>query len=347
MSHSGAARERVPRGIDDFDRDSLHTLPLSMIPLQTSGLRRARMVKNSRYESVVEIFKDASAGSGQFHVDQLVTEFADIDEDDMRILRMLRELPSYDMYSLRIRLRELEIPVNDYDDLRLSQSKTRDLDDYMKHFARPLVMQVYGDDETISEFSDVIALFSQPDVSKSREKLTTLAERLGVELSTIPKFLQDYGDIYLSVSYYRQCLDQIQPLVHRLLESLDELVTHSHLRQDQEFVQFCERIRSAVKRGQEIIEQRFRIFDENTQDMWDDISAERFKQVEQLIMGSHAMLGGMLCGLSVCLDGWSEEFPTSSAGSPNRRAEYIRNDMRFAAENVRGIKALSPKFAAG
>ena len=25
--------------VDDFDRDSLHTLPLSMIPLETSGLK--------------------------------------------------------------------------------------------------------------------------------------------------------------------------------------------------------------------------------------------------------------------------------------------------------------------
>ena len=55
-------------------------------------------------------------------------------------------------------------------------------------------MQVYGDDEAINEFSDVIALFSQPDVSKAREKLNTLAERLGVDLGRIPKFLQDYGD---------------------------------------------------------------------------------------------------------------------------------------------------------
>ena len=345
MSHSGAAWERVPRGIDDFDRDSLHTLPLSMIPLQTSGLSRARIIKNTRYESVIELFKDAATGSGQFYVDQLVTEFADIDEDDLSILRMLRELPSYDMYSLRIRLRELDIPVNDYDELRLSQHKTRDLDEYMKHFTRPLVMQVYGDDEAINEFSDVIALFSQPDVLKAREKLNTLAERLGVELGRIPKFLQDYGDIYLSVSYYRQCLDQIQPSVNRLFDSLEEIVTHPQLRQDREFVRFCERIRSTVERGMEIIGQRFQIFDQNTQDMWEDISAERFKQVEQLILGSHAMLGGMLCGLSVCLDGWSEKFPTSATGEPYRRAEYIRNDMRFAVENVRGIKTPSPKFA--
>ena len=190
-----------------------------------------------------------------------------------------------------------------------------------------------------------MALFSQPDVTKAREKLNTLAERLGVELGRIPKFLQDYGDIYLSVSYYRQCFDQIQPSVNRLFDSLEEIVTHPQLRQDREFVRFCERIRSTVERGKEIIDQRFQIFDQNTQDMWDDISAERFKQVEQLKLGSHAMLGGMLCGLSVCLDGWSEKFPTSATGEPYRRAEYIRNDMRFAVENVRGIKTQSPEFA--
>ncbi len=45
-------------GISDSDRDSLHTVHLSIIPLQTPALQRARLIKNNRLESVVELFKE-------------------------------------------------------------------------------------------------------------------------------------------------------------------------------------------------------------------------------------------------------------------------------------------------
>ena len=38
----------------DEDRDSLHTIPIVILPLKTNVFRRARMVKNSRLESAIE-----------------------------------------------------------------------------------------------------------------------------------------------------------------------------------------------------------------------------------------------------------------------------------------------------
>ena len=59
-----ALRGNGGNGSGDFDRDSLHILPLSMISLETRGLQRARMIKNSRLESVVELFEGEEIGSG-------------------------------------------------------------------------------------------------------------------------------------------------------------------------------------------------------------------------------------------------------------------------------------------
>lgn len=131
MSSRAEVQERESEVVNDFDRDSLHTLPLSMIPLDTPGLRRARMIKNARYESVVELFKGEGTGSGQVSVDQLTNVFRELGEGDLAVLGKLSELPSYDIYSLRIMLREQDIPVNDYDELRLSGGKQRELDQYM------------------------------------------------------------------------------------------------------------------------------------------------------------------------------------------------------------------------
>ena len=45
------------------DNDSLHILPLEIVPLRTKSLREARLVKNAHLESMVELFSDAQAGS--------------------------------------------------------------------------------------------------------------------------------------------------------------------------------------------------------------------------------------------------------------------------------------------
>ena len=85
MTTGGAAAETAERQqngderfhieISDVDRDSLHILPLSIIPMQTRALRHARLIKNSRLDGVVELFEGPASGSGQVEVDSLVNVF--------------------------------------------------------------------------------------------------------------------------------------------------------------------------------------------------------------------------------------------------------------------------------
>ena len=126
--------------------------------------------------------------SGQVDVAQLPKTFKNLTPGDLGILKKLSELPSYDVYSLRIVLRDLQIPINDYEELRLSADKTRELDAYMKVFTRPLLAQVFGDDGTIREFSDIIQLFRQPAVKKAREQLTVWLRSLVLISGTFPDF---------------------------------------------------------------------------------------------------------------------------------------------------------------
>ena len=53
------------------DRDSLHTLALATVPLEHPMLRRARMVKNNRLTSALEVYRDRESGSGQIDIDKL------------------------------------------------------------------------------------------------------------------------------------------------------------------------------------------------------------------------------------------------------------------------------------
>ena len=53
---------------------------------------------------------------------------------DMTMLQKVGNLPSYDVFSLRISLRELDIKVNDVTALRLSDSMNSELTTYMTDF---------------------------------------------------------------------------------------------------------------------------------------------------------------------------------------------------------------------
>ncbi|MBT7943063.1 MAG: hypothetical protein HN719_06885 [Alphaproteobacteria bacterium] len=181
----------------DTDRDSLHILPMTILPLETPALNRARLIKNVRLESVIELFTDKDTGSGQIDIEDLPQQFSWNMADppsDMSVIRKVGNLPSYDVYSLRISLREMEIPVNDHDALKLSDAMSKELTSYMTDFTRPLIMQIYGDDDvSIESFDDVIKLFRSPDVSQALEKIRVMADKLNIK----PDFICFFYDIFL------------------------------------------------------------------------------------------------------------------------------------------------------
>src|SRR5690348_6086215 len=86
--------------IADEDRDSLHTLPIAILPIKTQVFRRARMVKNSRLESAIEFFAGVGCGRGQIDV-RNVAKFLSLEQTpphpDVKLLQTIAELPSFDV----------------------------------------------------------------------------------------------------------------------------------------------------------------------------------------------------------------------------------------------------------
>ena len=100
-------------------------------------LSRVRLIKNVRLKSVVELFADKDTGSGQIDIEDLPHQFGwDMADPpgDMIMMRKVGNLPSYDIFILRISLRELDIKVNDVTALRLSDSMNSELTAYMTDF---------------------------------------------------------------------------------------------------------------------------------------------------------------------------------------------------------------------
>ena len=335
--------------VDPKDQDSLNILPLGIVPIETDALRRARMIKSARLESVIEVFRDREAGSGQMDIEKLPQEFnwnSSPPHPDFLLLMKLALMPSYDVYSLRVQMRAHGIKVNDEKYLKLSPEKTEELGAYMKSFTRPLLLQIYGDEgETVESFADVVALFRDPDVDKARQKLQIMAGKLGIEIMDIPKFLEDYADIFLSLSYYRQCLDRITPVVEGFTGSFDDLKKSYQMRSNTHLMATMDEMQNTFTELLGKVTGRLESFERNTKDMWNNISAERFRKIEKLIKAYHTSLGGILCALTVKMDSWSENFPLPNSGGPVKRSEFIMSEMKHGLEKIRQFDAKAPSMS--
>ena len=330
--------------LSDQDRDSLYTLPISILPVKTAIFRRARMVKNSRLDSVIEFFNGVGCGRGQLDV-RGVAKFLALEQvpphPDVKLLQTVASLPSFDVYALRILLRQHRIPIADRSALTLSASKVASLSSYMAHFTRPLVTEIFGHDTEGAEFSSILGLFRADNAEAVRMRLATMANRLGIPIEAIPKFLEDYGDIFMSLSYYRQCLDQLLPQVQSFMDGIAMVRTTRQLTQDTSLMKVVDMIEATINGQLSSITGKIESFERSTNDMWRELSADKFKKIESLISHYHTSIGGALCALSVKMRAWTDQFPNSSGGV-GRRAAFIMSDMRQGIEHIQATQDDAP-----
>lgn len=332
-------------------RDALDILPLSIVPLQIAGLRRAHLIKNIRLESVVELYADAGAGSGQVPCDLLHVHFNLADglaHPDQRLLLTLGGLSSYDVFSLRIALRHLGIPINDFEALQLSSGKKAELTGYMKQFTAPLIRQVFGKNgDEIGDFEQLVAMFKQPDQDAVLRNLRLMAEKLRIELPEVPQFLEDYADIFLSLAYFQETLDKLIPRITDFLGQLRALRKSYEFGRDPRFIRQASLLEASFSNIIASITGRFENFSLATKDMWTDINAESFERIRRLITAHHTTVGGVLCGLLVKIRGWETAFAGLSASQyQRRRVDFIQSEMRSGIERIEALEA-SARAVAG
>lgn len=326
---------------DDASRDALHILPLGMLPINTPGLRRARLIKNARLETVVEVFHDRQTGSGQVNPDHLGSMFPSHGKElraDMAQIQKLVRINSFDVYSLRKELRRVGIDVNDTRHLKLSNQKRGELTGYMTDFTRPLLQQVYGGEERrITDVSEILAMLANPDKEEALRNLKLLSDKLKVKLQDIPDFLEDYGDVFLSLAYFRSCLDEIVPDVQTFMKWGKDAADSEMISRDRNLVKMLNDVEAKLTSITTSITGRFEAFDRRSKDFWNDISADSFRAVRQQIEAHHVTIGGVLCGLAVKMSLWRERFPRGGGG-PQKRVEFIRSEIQPGLDHINSIE---------
>ena len=330
--------------------DSLHILPLATIRLNTPGLRRARIVKNARLESMIELFSDDQTGSGQIRPAELpkFIEMRGAQKADLVVVKRLCGLPSYDVYSLRIALRELGIRVNDQASLQISPACRRQLSAYVGRYTRPMLESIYGEAQAaLLEVNDLAALFTDDRAEEAKVKLIWLADRLKIELRDVPLFISEYGDVSSSLAFYEYGLDKIAPALDSFLQALAD-IQHSRLRTDADLMKTCQVLEHRLTKLRAGMAALFGRFEGDTRLMWQRISATAFNNMKRRAAAYYMGLGGSLCAITVKVHAWKNRFPSPEAGSLPARAEFIRHEMLPGMDILARIgAALEPAPAAG
>lgn len=312
-----------------------------MIPLETPGLGVSRMIKNVQFESMIEVFQDDEAGSGQIDPARLGTMFGwpkGQKHPDGVLIAKLSLLQSFDVYSLRMSLRNLGIKIDNNSHLRLSDAKRRELNRYMKVFTRPLIDIVYSDNEGtgISDIGDLVSSFRDRNNKAAIENLRKLSTQLKVILGQLPAFLTDYGDVFLSLAYFKDCFDDISAKTEFFLDKLALVKTDASLSEVSHIMNTVTSVEAELNELMSGIAGRIESFDNHTETMWENLNSDSFRKVKLLIESNHATIGGMLCGLQIKLDGFHDEFYMKEA-TTRRIADYVAQNVKPGIDRINNI----------
>lgn len=309
------------------DKDAIDTLPLTSMPLTSNVLKNAKLVKNARMETAVELHSDPISGSFQISPDA-IKDFMQTSPRDQAIISSLAGLHSFDVYSLRTNLKKLGVEVEDADALELSDDIKESLSAYSLQFIRPLVEKIFGKGrEDLSSVGDLQAILRDPDITRVKENLRVMSEKTGIPLQDIPQFLKEYSDVFLSVAYYRYSFETVGQDIDRFLFWMHEVRSHRDVASSPKNLAQCKQVEETLRFLSNSIRERLAQFQGSFEKFWTNINNQSFRQMQKQIEENHSSMGSVLCGLVVKMNLWRKEFPDNSVGGPSTRIKFVLTEM--------------------
>ncbi len=320
------------------DKDAIDRLPLANIPLASSALKGAKLIKNARMETSVEIHSDPLSGSLQVSPDA-VKDFMKTSARDQAIINSLAGLHSFDVYSLRSSLKKLGVEVENTDALELSDDMKEGLSIYSMEFIQPLVEKIFGQGyEGVHSVEGLQKIFKDPDIAKARQNLKIMAEKTGIPLAEIPTFLEEYSDVFLSVAYYRYGFESVVPDVDRFLFWVQDLRARRDTSASPKAATQCKEVEEMIRFLSNSIRERLAQFQYVFETFWKDINVATFHQMRQQIEENHASMGSVLCGLIVKMHLWKKEFPDNNVGGPSTRLKFVMTELEPGLDKLKALE---------
>ena len=204
--------------------------------------------------------------------------------------------------------------------------------------------QLLNIEQPTDAFDQLLNLFKAPDKTAALKNLQIMSEKLQIDLMEIPTFLEDYGDIFMSLAYFRNCLDELIPKITELMDDIEEIRGSHQLRADRNLMKTCDFLEERLTDITTSLTGRFESFHQHSTRMWQNVTAESFQAVREMVASHHMTLGGVLCGLAVKMSLWDERF-SQGRGSLSQRAEFIMTEMRHGVDIIDRIEKSAPALS--
>ena len=347
MSDTLLQSDDARKTIDREDRDSINTFACAALPVRSKGLFRLRLIKNVRLETRVEAFRGTGTGSGQFGIDELphyIDPSKDLSRHDIPMLKKVGQLPAFDCYSLRRAVRSSGFDVEAAEVLSLSDEKKRELAGHMRNLTRPLVHHVFGDsDMDITDPRNLRDIMQMADKDKARQNLAQLSAVLETDLDGLPELLEDYGDAFLSLGYYRSYLNLIIPRIKDLHGWIEEAGERGSFRRGDPAMKRLKQVSGAIDLITKSVVERFRRFDGTAVFDWERLTLEEFRTARDLILAHQSSLAEVLCGLTVKVYEWRSRFAKPNVGI-QQRVDFVQSDLYPGLDHLLKVESGAPKF---
>lgn len=322
------------------DRDALDRLSLENIPLASQALKAARLVKNVRMESAVELHNDPVSGSLQIRPEDIQQSFATISAQDIKIITALSSLNSYDVYSLRSSLKKLGIEVQE-NDLELSKDMKAMLAAKVTAYTRPMLEKIFGNGSgvDVNDHEAFTKILRDPNVAKVRENLKTITQKTGIPLDEIPDFLEDYSDVLMSMAYYHYSLDDLSKGMSRFQDWIK--ISQANKKDTSVSPQAwarCRKVADIMRFLAISLRERMQVLDKNFENFWKNINKQEFNNLRGGIEESHTSIGAALCTLSVKLRAWGEAFPDNDVGGPIKRSTFVITELEPGLDRLISVE---------
>ena len=338
-----APRQENGTPANNVDLGSLHFLSMAPLPFERRALRRMRMIKNMRLDTVIELFAANLTGSGQATIKNIANDFEVYPGPDLSLLRLLEALPSFDQYSLRINLRGSEFVTPAEFDRKEWQYNL--LDQTLSDFVAPLAQRVIPQEFLPLLYNDVLRRLR--DDEGIRETLDIHAKTFDSDRDTVIHFLEDYADTVLSLSFYRQCLNQMMPPIEDMLRSVRELRVACVKRDDALQLATLNIVEATVNEMIAEVTGRIESFERSTRDIWVSMDQKKCAQLAGKCRDYQASIANIICALAVKMNRWIQVFPSPNVGTPARRSGFILSEMRQGMEHIRELLGAVPIMAEG
>jgi hypothetical protein len=326
-----------------LEQDNLHSLSLSAFDIKHKGLKNARLLKNTYLESIIEFADEEFEGLGHLRATDLFISFNDIEvcHEELKMIKGLMLLPSFDCYTLKRGLAPLKLSLLNEEVLKLSDGMEASLFPLMSRVTRPLIQYLYTDDNLrIKDTKSLLYIIQNTDSIKVKNRLHIVANNLEISLNDLPIFFTQFGELFLSISYFENIFLEYKQKLDQLLLWAEDGMQNSSLRNDpnaqREFTS-CDRGLRSLKRN---LESRFSHLLKITQINWDELKASEFRKIQREILSQQANLGIGLCALTVKILEWEKQFP-SAGGSPQQCFEFLSSELNTGLENL--LKTLPPQ----